>query len=168
MPYCFAESPSFFASISKNDWKNTFSRLSSPTFFLSAHWSVVWHTWLNNFAKRQRNHSNSKNDKRKKNFFEREFLFHRNIALEARTFVGWTLKKTFWLKDPFFSSQSPKKVEIMFNFQKKRFSLKTFKRYLDCTFDNHAMNFSLKAKKVAQNLEKTKLVLFFLSESVFP
>ena len=55
---------------------------------------------------------------KKENFYEREIFFHRKISPVARIFVGWTLKKTFWLKDPFFSSQSPKKVEIMFNFQK--------------------------------------------------
>ena len=102
------------------------------------------------------------NDNRKENIFEREIFFRRNNSLEARIFVGWILKKTLRLKDPFFSSQSPKQVEIMFNFKKKMFSLKTLKRYVDYSFDNHAGNFSLIAKQTS--LKILKKIVFFLLE----
>ena len=92
----------FFLLKDQNWLKKQIFQVNFTIFYLSARWSVVWHTWLNNFAKRQRNHWNSGKDNRKKNFLEREIFFDRNISLEARIFVGWTLKKTFWLNDPFF------------------------------------------------------------------
>ena len=55
-----------FSARYQNCLKKTKFRGKFSHLFFYAQWSVVWHTWLNNFAKRQRNHSNSKNDNRKK------------------------------------------------------------------------------------------------------
>ena len=74
-------------------------------FFLSAQWLVVWHTWLNSFAKRQRNYWNSKIDNRKRKLFSKEKSFFIKIFLWKREFLvvePW--KKLFDRNTHFFSS----------------------------------------------------------------
>ena len=136
--------------------KTDFSKVNFPNVFLCLRWLVVWHTRLNNFAKRQRNHSNSKDDNRKRELFRKRNVFFIEIFLWKREFLlvePW--KKLLDWKTHFYLYQSPKKFEIMFNFKKKMFSLKTLKRYVDCSFDNQAGNFSLIAKKTSlKNLKK--------------
>ena len=92
----------FFSSKSRNDSKNSFSRLT-PQIFFSASWSVVKHTWLlNNFAKRQRNYWNSKNDNRRKKLFRKRNLFSTKFFSGSANLCWLNPEKNSWLKDPFF------------------------------------------------------------------
>ena len=121
----------FFLLKDQNWLKKQIFHVNFTIFFLSARWSVVWHTWLNNFAKRQRNHSNSKDDNRKRKLFRKRNLFSSKYFSRSANFCCLNPRKNSLTERPIFSSQSPKKVEIMFNFKKKMFSLKTLKRYVD-------------------------------------
>ena len=86
--------------------ENKVSRLISPILF-----SPQADRWFDtpdqrNLQQRQINHSNSKNDNRKKNFFGRQIIFPQDISLEARIPVVKNLKTIFWLKVFFFISKS--------------------------------------------------------------
>ena len=72
--------------------------------YLSAQWLVVWHTWLNNFAIRQRNHSNSKNDNRKRKLFRKRNLFSSKYFSGSANFWWWNPQKNFLTERPFFPS----------------------------------------------------------------
>ena len=101
MLYCFAETPCFFISKSKIVWSTQFFKFNFPNVFLSSRWLVVWHNWLKEFAKRQRNHSNLKNDNRKVKLFRKRNIFFRIIFLWKREFLLYE-PRTFRLKALFF------------------------------------------------------------------
>ena len=124
--------------------KKQIFKVNFHNFVVSAGWSVVFHTWPKNFQQRQINHSNSKNDNRKIK------LFRKTNHFSSRHFSGIANscckkpEENFLTRSPFFSSRSPKKFAIMFNFKKKLFFLKIFWSYVGCSFDNHVGIFSLK------------------------
>ena len=101
--------------------KTKFSKVNFPNFVLSARWSVVWHTWLKKSAKRQRNHSNSKNDNRKIKLFRKRNHFSPEHFSGSANFCCIDPEENFLTKSPIFSSQTPKKFAIMFIFKKNVF-----------------------------------------------
>ena len=78
-------------------------------------------------CKKKGNYWNSKNDNKKRKLFRKRNLFSTKFFSGSANLCWLNLEKNSWLKDPFFSSQSPKKVEIMFTFRKKCFSSKPCK-----------------------------------------
>ena len=134
----------FFLVKVQNCLKKQIFKVNFHNFVVSAGWSVVFHTWPKNFQQRQINHSNSKNDNRKIK------LFRKTNHFSSRPFSGIANscckkpEENFLTRSPFFSSRSPKKFAIMFNFKKKLFFLKIFWSYVGCSFDNHVGIFSLK------------------------
>ena len=131
----------FFLLKDENWLKKHIFQVNFTIFFLSARWSVVWHTWLNNFAKRQRNHWNSKNDNRKRNLFRKRIFFHRNFSLEARFFVGWILKKTLWQRDPFFHPKIRRRLKSCSILRNKCFPSKPWKDKQIAVLTNNAVIF---------------------------
>ena len=107
MLYCFAETPCFFCSKSKIDWRTQFFQVNFPNFF-SLLTLIGGLTHLTEeFCKKTKNHSNSKRklwrkQKRKitekKTFSKEKNSFPQKFSLEAPSFVLWTPKKTFRLK----------------------------------------------------------------------
>ena len=117
----------FFFLKFKIDWKNNFSRLISPFFSLRTMIGGLTHLTKEICKKGKEITQTPKMITEKENFSEREIIFPQNISLEARIPVVKTLNKTFLLKALFFSSRSPKKFAILFNFKKKNcFSSKIF------------------------------------------
>ena len=162
MLYCFAETPCFFCSKSKILWRTQFLKVNFLIFFLSSRWLAVWHNRQKKFAKRQRNHSNSKNDNRKiKLFRKRNIFFLKKFHWKREFLLCEPRRKLFHWKPSSFSSQSPKKVDIMFIFQIKMLFLKTLQRCLDCSFDNHANKFSLIVKTLLSKSSKNWNSTFF-------
>ena len=106
--------------------ENKVSRLISPILF-----SPQADRWFDtpdqrNLQQRQINHSNSKNDNRKKNFFERQFIFPQEISLEARIPVVKNLKTIFWLKVFFFHLEVRRSLQSCSILNKNCFSSKIF------------------------------------------
>ena len=114
-----AQSPKLFK-------ENKFLRLISPILFSpqADRWFVTPDQRI--LQQRQINHSNSKNDNRKTK------LFRKTNHFSSRPFSGIANccfekpEENFLTKSPFFSSRSPKKFAIMFNFKKNCFSSKIF------------------------------------------
>ena len=138
LAFCFAESPSFFRLKIQN-WflkrKTNFSKGNFPDFF-SLHTLIGGLTHLvKEICKKDKGITQTpKMVTEKENFFEKEIIFPLIFSLEARILVVKTLKKTFWQKTLFFSSQSPKKVAIMFNFKKKTVLHQKFLKVLRLQF----------------------------------
>ena len=116
----------FFLVKVQNCLKKQIFKVNFHNFVVSAGWSVVFHTWPKNFQQRQINRSNSKNDNRKIK------LFRKTNHFSSRPFSGIANscckkpEENFLTRSPFFSSRSPKKFAIMFNFKKNCFSSKFF------------------------------------------
>ena len=93
-----------------------FSKNNFAIFFLSARWLVIWHTWLKKFAKRRRNHSNSKSDNRKIKLFRK-----RNLYSSKHFF--WTANFCCMYPEENFFTESP----LLFH-------LKVRRRLISCSF----------------------------------
>ena len=93
----------FFLLKVQNWLKKQKFQVNFPNCFLSLRWSVVWHTWLNNFAKRQRNHWNPKDDNRKRKHLRKRNLFSSKYFSGSANFCWLNHeKKLFDWKTHFF------------------------------------------------------------------
>ena len=147
MPYCFAERPRFYCSKSKIDFllikKQIFRRLISPIFF-----SLRVDCWFDTpdwriLQERQGNHSNSKNDNRKTKLLRKRNHFSSKYFSGSSISCCKNPEENFSILKPYFFHLKVR-TGLQFNFEKKLFFLKTFRRYVVCSFDNHVVNFSLK------------------------
>ena len=100
--WLFCGKSKFFCLNFQKWLKKQLFQIKFPNLFLSAHWSVIWHTWLNNFAKRQRNHSNSKNDNRKRKLFRKRNLFSSTHFSGSANFCWLNPEKYFLTEWPIF------------------------------------------------------------------
>ena len=97
----------FFLLKVQNWLKKQKFQVNFPNCFLSLRWSVVWHTWLNNFAKRQRNHWNPKDDNRKRKHLRKRNLFSSKYFSGSANFCWLNHEKNFLTERPiFFISKS--------------------------------------------------------------
>ena len=97
----------FFLLKVQNWLKKQIFQVKFPNCFPSLRWSVVWHTRLNNFAKRQRNHWNSKNDNRKRKHFRKRNLFSSKYFSGSANFCWLNPEKNSLIERPiFFISKS--------------------------------------------------------------
>ena len=92
---------------------------------------------------RQINHSNSKNDHRKIKLFRKTNLFSSKHFPVSPNSCCKKAEENFLTKSPFFHLEVRRSLQSC-SIKKKTVFLKNFWRYVGCSFDNHAGNFSLK------------------------